>query len=335
MQAIILVGGLGTRLRSVINDRPKPMAPVVNKPFVEYLLDQLEEADITEVIFAVGYKGEVIEEYFGNGNAWGMKIQYAYERELLGTAGAIKNAQHYITGAYTLVMNGDTYYKMDYNAIIQSRKKEPDMTIVLREVQDASRYGKVTLKGDIITGFNEKELTVMPGLINGGVYLMKSNLINDIPDGKVSLEKEMIPSWLAEGKVVKGIVNNQYFIDIGVPKDYIRFNDDIIARNYQYSKKMIERLDEILRMDKISAASPCVVSWMQEMRLYLQSVYGVNSEEYRKFTSLRLEPESISCSGDIRKEVTDYCKKQLTWVADKLKKSFVVKESLKSNRKVK
>lgn len=123
MQAIILVGGLGTRLRSVVNDRPKPMAEVVNKPFVEYLLEQLKEANIVEVIFAVGYKGELIEEYFGDGSLWGMKIQYAYEKKSLGTAGAIKNAQQFITGEYTLVINGDTYYKMDYKNILQLKEK--------------------------------------------------------------------------------------------------------------------------------------------------------------------------------------------------------------------
>ena len=103
MQAIILVGGLGTRLSSIVNDRPKPMAKIVNKPFVEYLIDLLSDNGIKDIIFAVGYKGEMIEQYFGNGKERNLKIRYAYEKELLGTGGAIKNAYQFIQGDRVLV----------------------------------------------------------------------------------------------------------------------------------------------------------------------------------------------------------------------------------------
>ena len=162
MQAIILAGGLGTRLRSVVSDRPKPMALVEGKPFLEYVLQGLKKSGIDDIIFAVGYKGGMVEEYFGDGSRFGIRARYAYEEELLGTAGAIKNAGKYVT---------DT--------------------------------------------------------INGGVYLMKRALLDEIPEGKVSLENECIPRWMQEGRRLGGIVNDGYFIDIGVPEDYFRFQEDV------------------------------------------------------------------------------------------------------------
>ena len=109
MQAIILAGGLGTRLRSVVSDRPKPMALVEGKPFLEYVLQGLKKSGIDDIIFAVGYKGGMVEEYFGDGARFGIRARYAYEEELLGTAGAIKNAGKYVTDEQFFVLNGDTF----------------------------------------------------------------------------------------------------------------------------------------------------------------------------------------------------------------------------------
>lgn len=226
MQAIILAGGLGTRLRSVVSDRPKPMADVCGKPFLEYLLCDLKKAGILHVVFAVGYKGNMIEEYFKDGKDYGLSIQYAYEEELLGTAGAIKNVGKYITDNYFMVMNGDTYYKMDYQELFL-QANEKDMLVVLRKITDISRYGKVTLDQDRIIGFSEKTDSKDEGLINGGVYIMNSKLLAEIPDRKCSLENEMIPKWLDDGKYISGKVNDGYFIDIGVPEDYFRFINDV------------------------------------------------------------------------------------------------------------
>ena len=114
MQAIILAGGLGTRLRSVVSDRPKPMALVEGKPFLEYVLQGLKKSGIDDIIFAVGYKGGMVEEYFGDGSRFGIRARYAYEEELLGTAGAIKNAGKYVTDEQFFVLNGDTFYQMDF-----------------------------------------------------------------------------------------------------------------------------------------------------------------------------------------------------------------------------
>ncbi len=236
MQAILLAGGLGTRLRSVVSDRPKPMALIEDKPFMEYVVHELSRHGVTDIIFAVGYKGSMVEEYFGDGSRFGamqgeesLRIRYAYEEELLGTAGAIKNAGRLITEDAVFVLNADTFYQIDYSRLVRMQQKEElAMALVLRQVPDISRYGEAVLdEGGRLTGFNEKTTAARPGTINGGVYLMTRELLEDIPEGKVSLENDMIPKWLREGRRLGGFVNDGYFIDIGIPEDYFKFMEDV------------------------------------------------------------------------------------------------------------
>lgn len=228
MQAVLLAGGLGTRLRSVVSDRPKPMALIEEKPFMEYVVRELIRHGVDEIIFAVGYKGSMVEEYFKDGSLWGIKVSYAYEEELLGTAGAIKNAGRQVTDERFLVLNADTFYQIDYSRLIKmSDERDLDMALVLREVPDVSRYGQAVLDDGWLTAFDEKLEEASPGTINGGVYYLRRSLLNDIPEGKVSLEHEMIPKWLSEEKKLGGIVNDGYFIDIGIPEDYYRFIEDV------------------------------------------------------------------------------------------------------------
>ncbi|WP_367566835.1 nucleotidyltransferase family protein [Lacrimispora sp.] len=228
MQAVLLAGGLGTRLRSVVSDRPKPMALIQDKPFMEYVIMELINHGVTHVIFAVGYKGSMVEEYFKDGSTWGIQVSYAYEEELLGTAGAIKNAGRQVTSERFLVLNADTFYQLDYSRLTAlSQERDLDMALVLREVEDVSRYGQAVLENGWLTSFDEKTEETRRGTINGGVYLMNRALLEDIPEGKVSLEHDMIPKWLLEGKKLGGFVNDGYFIDIGVPEDYYRFIEDV------------------------------------------------------------------------------------------------------------
>ena len=234
MQAILLAGGLGTRLRSVVSDRPKPMALIGEKPFMEYVVHELSRHGITDIIFAVGYKGSMVEEYFGDGSGFAapdgtpITVHYAYEEELLGTAGAIKNAGRFVTEDSFFVLNADTFYQIDYGRLNTLRQEGGlDMTMVLREVPDVSRYGRAVLQNGKLTAFNEKTEESRPGTINGGIYLISRKLIDEIPEGKVSLENDMIPRWLKEGKALGGFVNDGYFIDIGIPEDYYKFINDV------------------------------------------------------------------------------------------------------------
>ncbi|MCH1951659.1 nucleotidyltransferase family protein [Enterocloster sp. OA13] len=229
MQAILLAGGLGTRLRSVVSDRPKPMALIEGRPFMEYVTRELVRSGMTDIIFAVGYKGTMVEEYFGDGERFGFHASYAYEETLLGTAGAIKNAGRFVTEERFFVLNADTFYQIDYTRLKRLQDSlDLDMALVLREVPDVSRYGQAILdeKG-FLTAFNEKTEETRMGTINGGIYLMRRSLMDTIPEGKVSLENDMIPKWLTEGKGLGGFVNDGYFIDIGIPEAYRQFQEDV------------------------------------------------------------------------------------------------------------
>ena len=255
MQAILLCGGMGTRLRSVVSDRPKPMADICGKPFLQYLLEMLRDKGITEVIFALGYMGEMIEEYFQDGSAFGLKIAYSYEEEPLGTGGAIRNAPPKILAEEVLVLNADTYFPMDYQGLRHfHQENDGDFSLATRAVPDISRYGAVRRdSAGRILAWNEKlgdggqqpgEGSKQPiegnaqqaasaspkslsGEINGGIYVMKKSLIAEIPEGKQSLEQDCIPKWLSEGKRIFGLPFHGYFMDIGIPKDYQQFITDV------------------------------------------------------------------------------------------------------------
>ena len=232
MQAILLCGGMGTRLRSVVSDRPKPMADICGKPFLQYLLEMLRDKGITEVIFALGYMGEMIEEYFQDGSAFGLKIAYSYEEEPLGTGGAIRNALPKILEEEVLVLNADTYFPMDYQGLLRfHQENDGDFSLATRAVPDISRYGAVRRDAaGRILAWNEKlEDGGQPlaGEINGGIYVMKKSLIAEIPEGKHSLEQDCIPKWLSEGKRIFGLPFHGYFMDIGIPEDYQQFITDV------------------------------------------------------------------------------------------------------------
>ena len=233
MQAILLCGGMGTRLRSVVSDRPKPMADICGKPFLQYLLEMLRDKGITEVIFALGYMGEMIEEYFQDGSAFGLKIAYSYEEEPLGTGGAIRNALPKILEEEVLVLNADTYFPMDYQGLYRfHQENDGDFSLATRAVPDISRYGAVRRDAaGRILAWNEKlgddGQKSLAGEINGGIYVMKKSLIAEIPEGKQSLEQDCIPKWLSEGKRIFGLPFEGYFMDIGIPKDYQQFITDV------------------------------------------------------------------------------------------------------------
>ena len=234
MEAILLCGGLGTRLRSVVSDRPKPMADIAGKPFLHYLVKMLSESGVKHLIFALGYMGEQIEAYFKSGEEYGLSISYSYEESPLGTGGAIRNALSHVSGENVLVLNADTYFHTNYESLLKEQlKNKAAMTIAGRKIEDISRYGAI-LKDETgrILRWNEK----MPsnqaeaprsGEINGGIYVMQKSLIEKIPEGKQSLENDCIPMWLKDGVYLQAILSDGYFMDIGIPEDYAQFRKDI------------------------------------------------------------------------------------------------------------
>ena len=228
---IVLAGGLGTRLRSVITDRPKVMAPVFGRPFLEWQLEQLTRSGLQRFVLAVGYLAQQIKDYFGNGSRWGWEITYAVEPILLGTAGAIRNAA---LAANTqlqpdepfLVINGDTYLEADFGELLDAHLTHRYLvTIALAYTENASRYGKVQLtdRGRVET-FNEKCSKPVPGLVNAGVYVLDPPILSFIPCGRaVSIEHEIFPKLISSGRAIQGVPIQGPFVDIGTPEGYQQF----------------------------------------------------------------------------------------------------------------
>jgi D-glycero-alpha-D-manno-heptose 1-phosphate guanylyltransferase len=229
--AIVLAGGLGTRLRSVISDMPKPMAPVSGKPFLHYIFLYLQRQRITDVVLSVGYKSDMIQEFFGSKYS-GMNIRYAVEHEPLGTGGGIVQAMAMIDSD-AFVLNGDTFFDVDLSELYTfSRKHKADIALALRCMQHFDRYGTVEVGNqDRILQFHEKKYRD-DGLINGGVYVVSKDLFKKVEEEedaplpqKFSFEKDILEKYLVplhyHGKEYNG-----YFIDIGIPEDYQKAQED-------------------------------------------------------------------------------------------------------------
>jgi NDP-sugar pyrophosphorylase family protein len=228
MQALILAGGAGTRLRSVLGENlNKPMAPIAEKPFLEYLVTLLHKQGIDDIIMCVGYKAALIESYFGHGDLWGVRLTYSRETELLGTGGALKLAEHLLHDDEFIMLNGDTFFDVDLADLARFHHEVgADATLALAQVSNAQRFGAAHLDdaGRII-GFTEKDDEVRAGLINGGVYMLTREVLNLIPPGKMcSLEREVFPLLMARN--LYGRPYEGFFIDIGIPADYERLQAD-------------------------------------------------------------------------------------------------------------
>lgn len=221
-EAVILAGGFGTRLKSVIADVPKPMAPVAGKPFLAYLLNYLSVYGITRCVLSVGYKSEAIIDYFGN-EYKGIQLAYAVENEPLGTGGGLFNALKDCLETEVLVLNGDTRFDVDLADLAEFHaKKNADVTLALKPLNDTSRYGTVKLneEGRIIKFCEKRENTTGEGLINAGCYIFNQRLAAK-KSGAFSLEKDFFEKELNQLHIF-GFVEDAYFIDIGIPEDYLK-----------------------------------------------------------------------------------------------------------------
>ena len=219
MEAIILAGGLGTRLRDVVKDIPKPMAPINETPFLHYLFEWLSNYPVNNVLLSVGYKSETISNYF-NTNYKGISIKYANENMPLGTGGAIKYALSKTVEDNILIINGDTYFPININRFAQFHQtNKSDISIALKHMTDFDRYGSVQILNHKIITFNEKQ-HLKEGLINGGIYMINKKAIdfNYLPDN-FSFETEILEKYVDKGSI-NGMIFNETFIDIGVPEDY-------------------------------------------------------------------------------------------------------------------
>ncbi len=219
--AIILAGGLGTRISSVVPDRPKAMADVGGRPFLEFILERLARCGLRRVILASGYMHSSLERHFRN--EWrSMEILYCVESRPLGTGGALWKALGLADSEIVLALNGDSFFDIDVSALIERHRSfKADITIALKPMRDFARYGAVETRGRRVTRFHEKR-QVKQGLINGGVYL----IAHDLPSRFTMPERFSFETDFLEKKVgdvvIGGYVSDGYFIDIGVPEDYAR-----------------------------------------------------------------------------------------------------------------
>jgi D-glycero-alpha-D-manno-heptose 1-phosphate guanylyltransferase len=223
MPALLLVGGMGTRLQSVLPSTPKPLAPLGEAPFLELLVTQLRTQDVRRLVLCTGYLAGQIEERFGNGQQWGMAIEYSKETQPLGTAGAVKLAEDYLHGVSDfVVMNGDSFLEMDLRQLIRFHvEHEGIASLATHRVPNAGRYGTVRVNASQrITAFEEKSGREEPGLISAGVYVFKRAVLERIQNGPASLEKDIFPELLNEGMFA--LQQEGMFIDIGTPEDYAR-----------------------------------------------------------------------------------------------------------------
>ncbi len=224
---IILAGGLGTRLRSVVSDLPKCMAPVNGKPFLSYVIDYFQQQGITDFIFSLGYKHEVIEEYLNDQYPL-VNIQYSIEKEPLGTGGAIKKACSLVNDENVFITNGDTLFKANVSSLKTfHQQKNADCTLALKPMKDFDRYGVIELNEDnSIQTFNEKKY-YESGLINGGLYMLhvKSFLSESFPS-TFSFETVYLEKYYNQHKMF-GLIQDEYFIDIGIPEDYERAQKEL------------------------------------------------------------------------------------------------------------
>ena len=221
--AILLVGGKGTRLQAVLSSTPKPLALVGNIPFLQLLVMQLRSQGVSRMIMSTGHLADQIEETFGDGRPWNADIRYSKESQPLGTAGAVKFAERHLEQCSDfLVVNGDSFTEIDIPEFVRFHRQHGGLvSMAVRRVPDAARYGTVHVNGfNRISGFNEKTGSALPGTINAGMYLFRRAVLEHIPQGPWSLEKDLFPQLLTQG--MYALEQQGMFIDIGTPEDYAR-----------------------------------------------------------------------------------------------------------------
>ena len=228
MEAIVLAGGFGTRLRQVVTDVPKPMAPIAGRPFLEILLGELAQKGFFRVVLSLGFMAEKISGHFGPRFA-GLDITYVVEDTPLGTGGATRLAATVCTQDHVFVLNGDTYLDLEVDLLERQWQAKRHPIVVGRQVPDTTRYGRLVVDGDRITSFAEKGIAG-PGLINAGCYVLATDALAQFPvNQSFSIETDYLVPEVARA-TVEVFVTEGVFIDIGIPEDYARAQTLLAAR---------------------------------------------------------------------------------------------------------
>lgn len=230
MKAFILCGGRGERLKPITDNIPKPMVPVAGKPIVEYQLDLLKKHGVDEAVLLVGWHGEAIEKYFGDGKNLGMRIEYSYEdpNNRLGTAGPIKAAKDKIDGTF-LVLNGDIISNTNISGIVDFHRSRKCLGTI-NMISMPSPFGIIDLDGDHITQFREKP--VLPYKMNAGMYVIEPEVVDYMPDVG-SIETDVFPKIAEMGRLCGYDSTGIYWSDVGTHKDLDRANKDVAEGRFR------------------------------------------------------------------------------------------------------
>jgi mannose-1-phosphate guanylyltransferase len=231
VDAVVLVGGRGTRLRPLTLSAPKPMLPTAGTPFLSHLLSRIRAAGITHVVLGTSYQAEVFEDYFGDGSALGLELEYVVEDVPLDTAGAIRNVYDRLRAPNAVIFNGDILSGADLGELVRTHvEADADVTLHLQRVEDPSRFGSVPTDADgRVLEFLEKTPNPPTDQINAGCYVFRRSVIESIPTGRpVSVERETFPALLSAGAHVHGFVDTSYWLDVGTPEAFVLGSSDLV-----------------------------------------------------------------------------------------------------------
>jgi mannose-1-phosphate guanylyltransferase len=229
--AVILVGGMGTRLRPLTLSAPKPMLPTAGVPFLTHMVGRIRDAGVQHIVLGTSYRAEVFESYFGDGSPFGVDMEYVVESEPLGTGGGIRNVADRLRGDNVMIFNGDVLSGVDLQALLATHTDTgADVTLYLTKVEDPRAFGCVpTDANGWVTSFLEKDPDPVTDQINAGTYVFRRSVVDSIPAGRpVSVERETFPGLLAAGGRVAGYVDTTYWRDLGQPADFVAGSADLV-----------------------------------------------------------------------------------------------------------
>jgi mannose-1-phosphate guanylyltransferase len=262
VDAVVLVGGKGTRLRPLTLSAPKPMLPTAGTPYLSHLFSRIRAAGIRHVVLGTSYRAEVFEEYFGDGSAHGLELEYVVEDEPLDTGGAIRNVYDRLRAEHAIIFNGDILSGADLREQLQTHVDSgADVTLHLQRVPDPSRFGSVPTDADgRVQAFLEKTPNPPTDQINAGCYVFRRSVVETIPTGRrVSVERETFPGLLADGAHLHGFVDSSYWLDVGTPEAFVRGSADLV-RGIAPTSALAGPTGESLVLDGARVADTAVVS---------------------------------------------------------------------------
>jgi mannose-1-phosphate guanylyltransferase len=244
MKAIILLGGIGSRLRPFTLETPKPLLPVLNRPFFSYQLDQLKKHGVREIVLALGYRAAHFRRHLGDGRRWSVRFHYSLEKTPLGTGGAMRNALGFLSGP-TFVLNGDILSDLDLGRLRSFHvQRKAQATLALVPVEDPSQYGLIeTDRNGRIRRFIEKPTATeaTSNTINAGYYLFEPEIFREIPEGQaVSVEREVFPRLVKSGFSLHGFLHKGYWIDVGTLKSYWKVHGDLLVKSSDTKKSGLD-----------------------------------------------------------------------------------------------